>query len=94
MVGGIEEAIEKAARKQSELSENSDSSKKETQILRSQLQNQQKQLEESHVLLASNQQMIQWLNSQLNVSQIGRLGTSMRHPGTSSGRVSTSNTHS
>ena len=43
------------------------------------VEDQRKKLEESQALLVSNQQMIQWLNGQVNEAQLGRLGASSRY---------------
>lgn len=43
------------------------------------MEDQRTKLEESQGLLVSNQQMIQWLNGQVNDAQLGRLGTSSRY---------------
>lgn len=43
------------------------------------MEDQRRKLEESQALLQSNQQMIQWLNGQVNEAQLGKLGLSNRY---------------
>ena len=51
-----------------------DAARAEARALLSRVDDQKKKLEESQALLVSNQQMIQWLNGQVNEAQLGRLG--------------------
>lgn len=72
-------ALEKTAREQSELIREADAARAEVRALTARVDDQRKKLEESQALLVSNQQMIQWLNGQVNEAQLGRLGASSRY---------------
>eukprot|EP00899_Mesostigma_viride_P012145 jgi/Mesvir1/20931/Mv08002-RA.1 len=53
---------------------------KECDLLKATVQDLKGKLEEAQKLLQTNQQMIQWLNSQVNDAQLGRLGTVLGGP--------------
>lgn len=72
-------ALEKSAREQTELTREANAARSEVRALTARVEDQRKKLEESQALLVSNQQMIQWLNGQVNEAQLGRLGTSSRY---------------
>ena len=66
-------ALDKAARAQAEDDEEADAAREDARALERRVEDQKKKLEESQALLTSNQQMIQWLNGQVNEAQLGRL---------------------
>ena len=66
-------------REQAEAVREADAARAEARALLSRVDDQKKKLEESQALLVSNQQMIQWLNGQVNEAQLGRLGSSSRY---------------
>ena len=68
-----QDALDKSAREISEFVRAAETSSSEIKHLRITADEHRLKLEESHSLLASNQQMIQWLNSQINDAQLGRL---------------------
>ena len=68
-----QDVLDKSARKLSDLNRAAETSSSEVNRLRKIVDDQRLKLEESQTLLASNQQMIQWLNSQVNDAQLGRL---------------------
>ena len=68
-----QDALDKSAREISEFVRAAETSSSEIKHLRKTADEHRLKLEESHSLLASNQQMIQWLNSQINDAQLGRL---------------------
>ena len=72
-------ALDAAIRERAEATRETDSLRSEIRSLTSRVDDQRRKLEESHALLASNQQMITWLNGQVNEAQLGRLGTSSRY---------------
>lgn len=72
-------AFDKAVREQAEAVREADAARAEARALLSRVDDQKKKLEESQALLVSNQQMIQWLNGQVNEAQLGRLGSSSRY---------------
>eukprot|EP00854_Cymbomonas_tetramitiformis_P007512 gene7512-8943_t len=56
-----------------------DSLQEENVNLKTRVEDQKKKLEESQALLQSNQQMIQWLNQQVNEAQLGTMGSGSRY---------------
>mgnify|MGYP003308377264 FL=1 len=72
-------ALEAATRERAEATRETDSCRAEIRALTARVEDQRRKLEESQALLASNQQMITWLNGQVNEAQLGRLGTSSRY---------------
>jgi spindle assembly abnormal protein 6 len=72
-------ALDKAARAQAEATREADAAREDARALERRVEDQKKKLEESQALLTSNQQMIQWLNGQVNEAQLGRLGSSSRY---------------
>jgi spindle assembly abnormal protein 6 len=72
-------ALDAAIRERAEATRETDSCRAEIRALTARVEDQRRKLEESQALLASNQQMITWLNGQVNEAQLGRLGTSSRY---------------
>ena len=72
-------ALEAATRERAEATRETDSCRAEIRALTARVEDQRRKLDESQALLASNQQMITWLNGQVNEAQLGRLGTSSRY---------------
>ena len=68
-----------ATRERAEATRETDACRSEIRALTARVEDQRRKLEESQALLASNQQMITWLNGQVNEAQLGRLGTSSRY---------------
>jgi len=72
-------ALDVAVRQRAEAARTTDAANGEIRSLTNRADDQRRKLEESQALLASNQQMITWLNGQVNEAQLGRLGTSSRY---------------
>ena len=72
-------ALDAAIRERAEATRETDACRSEIRALTARVEDQRRKLEESQALLASNQQMITWLNGQVNEAQLGRLGTSSRY---------------
>jgi spindle assembly abnormal protein 6 len=72
-------ALDVAVRQRAEAARTTDAANGEIRSLTNRVDDQRRKLEESQALLASNQQMITWLNGQVNEAQLGRLGTSSRY---------------
>ena len=72
-------ALDAALRERAEATRETDACRSEIRALTARVEDQRRKLEESQALLASNQQMITWLNGQVNEAQLGRLGTSSRY---------------
>ena len=71
-----QEELEKHARGEAAVKQLADGKTDEIERLRSIVDDQKSKLHESQELLKSNQQMIQWLNSQITEAQLGKVGGS------------------
>ncbi len=74
-----EKLLKKKAREVDELTRECDNARCEIKQITCRADEQRQQLEKSQALLLSNQQMIQWLNGQVNEAHLSHLGSGSKY---------------